>query len=148
MAQDQDPRYEITWLVRRLFRDLAAVADGYLADCGLTAADRAVLEFLYPDHRLTVPEIAALYRVSRQHVQTTVNGLLSAGHIAAHSNPRHKRSPKYGLTEAGRDTFAGIRKNEAGLVATLFEGIVAEDLSTTRDTLARLRERLESGELS
>ena len=55
---------------------MGAQADDYLADTGLSAADRAVMEFLYPEEELSVPDIARRYDVSRQHVQVTVNGLV------------------------------------------------------------------------
>ena len=71
--------YKVTWLVRRLFRAMADQADAYLHDAGLAAADRAVMEFLYPDLELTVPDIARRYQVSRQHVQVTANLLLQKG---------------------------------------------------------------------
>ena len=74
-----DKAYEVTWLIRRLFRAMGALADDYLADANLSAADRAVMEFLYPDRELSVPDIARRYDVSRQHVQVTVNGLLARG---------------------------------------------------------------------
>ena len=40
---------------------MAQLADGYLQAHGVSAADRAVLEFLYPDAALSVPEIATRY---------------------------------------------------------------------------------------
>ena len=144
MTKHADPRYEVTWLIRRLFRELASLADTYLADSGLTAADRAVLEFLYPDRQRTVPEIAALYKVTRQHVQSTINGLKTGGLVAAHANPRHKRSPNFALTDLGRETFAEIRRNEGELVDRLFDGLAGDDILLTRDTLATLRRRIES----
>jgi DNA-binding MarR family transcriptional regulator len=72
----QDVHYQIIWLIRRLFRSLSQKSDEMLRELGITAADRAVLEFLYPDAALSVPEIAKRYDVSRQHVQVTVNPLL------------------------------------------------------------------------
>ena len=123
MTPTTDPRYEIVWLIRRLFRAFAALADGYLADSGLTAADRAVLEFLYPNEELTVPEIAHLHDVSRQHIQVTVNRLVESGLVETRANPRHKRSPKIGLSGHGRATFREIRANETDLVEQLFAGL-------------------------
>ncbi|MDH5346161.1 MAG: hypothetical protein OEW59_10390, partial [Gammaproteobacteria bacterium] len=61
--QAQSPQYEVTWLIRRLFRAMAQRADNDLRAHGLSAADRAVLEFLYPDAMLSVPEIASRYQV-------------------------------------------------------------------------------------
>ena len=140
--------YEVIWLVRRLFRSLAAMADGYLKDDELSAADRAVMEFLYPDERLSVPSIASKYRVSRQHVQVTVNRLRSIGLMRAEANPRHKRSQLIRLSELGRETFAEIRNNEAAIVRKLFADLNQQDVERTRRLLKSLLARCESGELS
>lgn len=136
--QAHSPQYEITWLVRRLFRAMAQLADGYLQAHGLSAADRAVLEFLYPDEALSVPEIAARYQVSRQHIQVTVNSLLEDGFLESRPNPRHKRSPLFALTQVGRDLFDKIRAAEDGLLDMLFAGIPAEDIECTRRTLGAM----------
>ena len=140
--------YEVIWLVRRLFRAMARAADAYLGAHGLTAADRAVLEFLYPEQALSVPEIASRYQVSRQHVQVTVNTLLEDGFLEARHNPRHKRSPLIAMTRVGRDMFAKIREVEASHVDALFTDIPAGDIEATRRTLeAMYFQNLKQGEI-
>lgn len=134
--------YRLTWLVRRLFRAMAERADAYLGDAGLTAADRAVMEFLDPHAELSVPDIARRYQVSRQHVQVTVNRLLERGLVRSGDNPRHKRSPLIRLSELGRSTFAEIRANEGRLLDQLFADIEIADIATTRRTLEHLLDRL------
>ena len=136
--QTQAQRYEVTWLIRRLFRAMAQLADSYLRAHGLSAADRAVLEFLYPDEALSVPEIAARYQVSRQHIQVTVNALREDGFLESLPNPRHKRSPLIALTPVGHELFRKIRAAEAGLLDELFAGIPADDVECTRRTLAAM----------
>ena len=133
--QIQSPHYEVTWLIRRLFRAMAQLADGYLQAHGLAAADRAVLEFLYPEEALSVPEIAARYQVSRQHIQVTVNALLEDGFLQSRPNPRHKRSPLFALTHVGRELFRKIRASETELLDKLFADIPTEDVECTRRTL-------------
>jgi DNA-binding MarR family transcriptional regulator len=134
--------YEITWLIRRIFRGMAAAADRYLEESGLSAADRAVMEFLYPDDMLSVPDIARRYQVSRQHVQVTVNGLLQRGLLRSVSNPKHKRSRLIRLSELGRECFAEIRRNEAAAVDGLFAGIADEEITATHQTLQTLHANL------
>jgi DNA-binding MarR family transcriptional regulator len=136
--QQTDKAYEVTWLIRRLFRAMAAQADDYLADANLSAADRAVMEFLFPDEELSVPDIARRYDVSRQHVQVTVNGLAAKGLLRSVVNPKHKRSRLIRLSQLGRDSFTEIRRNETAIVQHLFDGISEEALSTTRTTLTAL----------
>ena len=139
---DKDQAYEITWLVRRLFRAMAARTDRYLADASLTAADRAVLEFLYPRDRLSVPGIAERYQVSRQHVQVTVNRLLDRALLRSEDNPKHKRSPLLRLSREGRDRFDRIRADERRVLEEIFSGIPECDLDATRRTLGILQQRL------
>lgn len=135
-------RYEITWLIRRLFRAMAARADAYLSEADQSAAHRAVMEFLYADTRLTVPEIARRYQVSRQHVQVTVNRLIDQGLLRSEDNPRHKRSALLCLTRAGVRRFEEIRRAEAEILDRLFANLSENDLDVTRRTLRLLLERL------
>ena len=145
--QASSPQYEVTWLIRRLFRAMAQLADGYLQAHGLAAADRAVLEFLYPDKTLSVPQIATRYQVSRQHIQVTVNALLEDGFLRSRPNPRHKRSPLFALTHVGRELFRKIRAAETELLDKLFADIPMDDIECTRRTLqAMYFHNLEQGE--
>jgi len=137
-----DKAYEVTWLIRRFFRAMGALADDYLADANLSAADRAVMKFLYPDKELSVPDIARRYDVSRQHVQVTVNGLVVRGLLRSVANPKHKRSRLTRLSSLGRDSFAEIPRNEAAIVDDLFEEISDEALSTTQATLTALLKKI------
>jgi len=148
MDSTKDTRYQIVWLVRRLFRAMSEMADDYLKDDDLTAADRAVMEFLYPKEKLSVPSIANKYRVSRQHVQVTVNRLRSVGLVRAEANPQHKRSQLFRLSELGCETFAQIRHNEAAIVRKLFADLDQIDIDVARRLLQSLLARCESGELS
>ncbi len=137
--------YKTTWLIRRLFRAMAETADSYLRDSGITVADRAVMEFLYPDHALTVPDIARRYQVSRQHVQVTVNRLLEDGLLTSRDNPQHKRSPLLQLSDLGSDSFEEIRRNESKLIEELFSDIEIADVATTKRTLETLLGNLNQG---
>jgi DNA-binding MarR family transcriptional regulator len=134
--------YEITWLIRRLFRAMSQEADRYLHKHGLTAADRAVMEFLYPDAELTVPAIAERYDVSRQHVQVTVNRLIENGVLRTKANPRHKRSPLVCLNSHGHECFTEICRTEAAIVDRLFADISDKALETTHHSLEVLLKKL------
>ena len=141
-TQRPDQTYEVTWLIRRLFRAMAARADQYLAEAELTAADRAVMEFLTTSDALSVPEIARRYNVSRQHIQVTVNALLSKGLLRSIDNPKHKRSRLVRLSSLGRDSFEEIRRNETAVIEEVFADIPDESLAITQDTLASVLKRL------
>lgn len=140
--------YEVTWLVRRLFRAMASASTHSLQDLGISAVDRAVLEFLYPHDCLSVPEIAARYDVSRQHVQVTVNRLQTRKLLVAKNNPRHKRSQLYCLTGEGRSLFKQVLKRDKQLIETLFTDIPDNNVQVTERTLRTLYTRLREGEIT
>ena len=143
MANDQSNHsYEIVWLVRRLFRALAQRSNENLVESGISAADRAVMEFLYPEESLSVPAIASRYQVSRQHVQVTVNSLLDKGLVVTRDNPRHKRSPLITLEPKGRELFARVLEQDRRELDRLLAGVPTADLRTTQRTLNSLLEEL------
>ncbi len=137
--------YQIIWSVRRLFRSLARKAGDNLSEFGISAADRAVLEFLYPDKAMSVPELAERYDVSRQHVQETVNTLLEKGLAVTSNNPRHKRSPLVLLNANGRELFSAVLEKDEQAIRALFSGIAANDVSITLRTLRSLLLKLSDG---
>ena len=139
--------YEITWLIRRIFRGMARVAGEALEPLGISAAERAVLEFLFPDEALSVPEIANRYDVSRQHVQVTVNSLIEKRLVDRRPNPRHKRSGLLCLSPRGKRLFEDVRAQDAKLIEELFAELPAANLATTLKTLKELNLRLEEGAL-
>ena len=138
-------RYQVIWLIRRLFRALSQKASEYIEEFGISVADRAVMEFLYPDKMLSVPEIAEQYNVSRQHVQTTVNTLLDRGLLSVKANPRHKRSPLIMLNTKGRSLFGAVLKKDEKVVEALFSDIPANSIGVTRQTLQTLLDEISGG---
>ena len=142
MSTGTGDSYQIIWLIRRLFRALGQKSNESLQKFGISAADRAVLEFLYPDEALSVPDIAARYQVSRQHVQVTVNSLLDSKFLATKVNPRHKRSPLISLTAKGRNLFSRIKNQDLEIVDELFSTISAKERRRTQKTLNTLLAQL------
>jgi DNA-binding MarR family transcriptional regulator len=141
----KDDPYQITWLVRRLFRAMGQTATAYLDDLGVTAAERAVMEFLFRNTRMTVPEMARAYDVSRQHIQASVNTLLEKELVVLEDNPAHKRSPFVVLSEKGKRLFAGIAKKDDELIEATFATIGKPDRKTTRQTLETMLKNLSKG---
>ena len=136
--QEVDNAYQVVWLTRRLFRALAQKSDDSLQDLGISVADRAVMEFLHPDEKLSVPDIAERYQVSRQHVQVTVNSLLDAGILVTDVNPRHKRSPLIALTGKGKRMFRRIKARDTRAIKKMFSNIPENDRRITQKTLETL----------
>lgn len=141
----KDDAYQITWLVRRLFRAMGQAANAYLEELGVTAAERAVMEFLVREARVTVPDMARAYDVSRQHIQTSVNSLLQKGLVALEDNPGHKRSPYVVLSNEGKRLFANIAAKDDELIKAAFAKVAKSDQKKTRRTLESLLNNLSKG---
>ncbi len=134
--------YQVTWLIRRAFRLMGTRVDQYLKDLDISACDRSVMDYLYPDQKLSVPQIADLYDVSRQHIQSIVNSLLERQIVELHENPKHKRSPLISLSSSGLKLYKEIRKRDDKAFTCLFCDIKKSDNKTTKKTLKKLVERL------
>jgi DNA-binding MarR family transcriptional regulator len=145
MLRADSDAYRITWLIRRLFRAMGQRANEQLEERGLTAADRAVLEFLAAEDGLTVPEIAGRYQVSRQHIQVTVNALVEKGLLTTRDNPQHKRSVLIALTARGRKAFASILEKDLETIEQWFVEISAARRRELRRTLESLLQRITEG---
>ena len=139
--KDSD-QYQITWLIRRIFRVMGQKADKYLATLNISAAERAVMEFLNPDKRLSVPQIADQYHVTRQHIQVTVNALRERGLVSIEANPRHARSPLVALSVKGRELFAEIAIRDEAAINAMFRNVTDRKCSRTRKTLESLLNNL------
>ena len=144
-VETESDAYQVTWLIRRIFRGMGQIANERLAKKDITAADRAVMEFLYPDKALSVPEIASRYNVSRQHIQTTVNALLEKTLLVSKKNPRHKRSSLMALSNKGRSLFEKILKDDYELIEEWFSVLPTAEQKRTRENLTKLFENLPKG---
>jgi DNA-binding MarR family transcriptional regulator len=141
----KDDAYQITWLVRRLFRAMGQTANAAIEDLGVTAAERAVMEFLFRETRMTVPQMARAYDVSRQHIQASVNSLTEKTLAVLEGNPSHKRSQFVVLSEKGKRVFAKIAKKDDELIETTFLKISKSEQKKTRQTLETMLKNLSRG---
>lgn len=128
--------------VRLLNNRLIELVEELHRDTGITASQRAVLEFISRNGPETVPAIARSRGVSRQHIQVIVNELVSADLLEPQANPAHQRSPNYALTEAGQRSIDELLQREGDYLSTHLDGLDAERLAAAAATLADLRHAL------
>lgn len=132
------------WRTRRLYRRLATETDKLHKGAGITAPQRAVLEFLENSGPNTVPAIARARAVSRQHVQVVVNALLGDDLVSTRENPAHVRSPLIELTPEGRRAYRAFLRREEHLLERMSAEFEPRKLATTATTLAALETFLRS----
>jgi DNA-binding MarR family transcriptional regulator len=136
--------YAVFREVRTCFNLLKSLAEDLHGDTGVTPAMRAVMETLASSGPQTVPEIARLKGVSRQHIQVIVNALVDLALVETRPNPAHRKSQVVSLTEDGTKTFEGLARREEGPLAALASELDPELLSLSRATLTRINARLQN----
>ena len=135
---------ELLWEVRRLFRELGQAADAVLAPLGVTAAERALLEFLAKETSpVTLSEIARKRAVSRQHIHQTLSRL-HPDWVDRSADPSDARSVALSLSRKGREMWGRIRVADGELLSRLEHRVPAKDARAATATLRTLREALAS----
>jgi DNA-binding MarR family transcriptional regulator len=128
----------LTQAVRSVFNRLKALGDELHGDLEITTAMRAVMETLSEAGPMTVPQIARLKGVTRQHIQLLTDALVEAALVAVKENPAHRRSSLIGLTEKGRRAFAKMQARELPIVEQIAGAFDERDLERATVVLTRL----------
>lgn len=134
----------LTQAVRGAFNRLKALSDALHGDLDVTTAMRAVMETLSEAGPMTVPQIAKLKGVTRQHIQLLADALVDGGFASVKENPAHRRSSLIALTDKGRRAFAKMRAREAPLAEELSAEFEAQELERATVVLTRLIARIEA----
>lgn len=134
----------VVGFIRKNFWLLKKVSDSAIADLGLTASMRAILEYIHLNGAHSVPQIAAAKHVARQSIQELVDALMESELVEAIPNPLHKRSPLIGMTNKGEQMFAIVRSRDDALLTAAASTISMPDLDATNRALQALFDHLES----
>ena len=147
---NRDPRTEsgtfdaVFTEVQSLFHRMGAAVAQIHGQGELTGGRRGVMRDIYRQGPRTVPQMARARPVSRQHIQSLVNGLLSDGLVEYIHNPAHKRSKLVRLTASGKETIEAMVRREGELLEELDIDVSEDDLRTTAEVLRTIREAFES----
>jgi len=135
--------YAVIDETRQLFHRLRLAARE-IHGPGVAATGRGILESLDRHGPTTVPQLARMRPVSRQHIQTHVNALAAEGLVELTANPAHKRSRLVSLTNTGAARIRAMKSLEARLLEQIEMGLGEQELTTTTNVLRTVRNRLES----
>ena len=138
------PVEALVWEIRRLFRELSQAADDALEPLGITAAERALMEFLAREAApVSLSEIARKRAVSRQHIHQTL-ARLDPKWVVRVPDPTDGRSVVVTLSAAGRVFWKRVRAVDRQLVARLEKQVNHADARAAVDTLRSLRATLKA----
>lgn len=104
---------------------------------GQTSARWRVLAAI-EDARLTVPQVARAWWLSRQSVQRVADNLVEEGLAVYDDNPGHRRSKLLRITARGRSALRRIREAQRTWANELGAQIGETDLRTANAILARV----------
>ena len=121
--------------VRLLYNRIVQVGESLHSAEAVTLGMRAVLEYLQTNGPTTVPDIARSRSVTRQHIQTLVNGLLEHRLVSLEGNPAHKRSSLVALTAQGERIIRRMRKRENELFDALEFRATTKEIRAATTTL-------------
>lgn len=135
---------EIMLAVFRINGRLLEGGDRLVAPLDLTSARWQVLGAIaLAGEPRTVPQVAETMGMTRQGAQKQVNKLEEDGFLQSRTNPRHRRSPFYALTDKGAAAFRAVDELYSGWANALAAGLPTERLETALALLAELDRRLE-----
>src|SRR5262245_50611469 len=123
MADGREPAAELErmlWETRRLFRALAQAAEQALEPLGISAAERALIEFLARESSpISIAELARKRSVSRQHVHQSLQRLANPAWVERAADPGDARSITLRLSDAGRVQWREIQRVDRALLRRL-----------------------------
>ena len=110
--RQMDAFYALTLAVRRMFHKVSHSVAALHRESPVSVGMRAVLESVIDGGTQTVPQMARVRPVTRQHVQSLVNALLDGGYVEYADNPAHRRSKLVRATRRGEQEFRRLRAVE------------------------------------
>lgn len=134
---------ELTMTAALLYFRMRKAAEEMLGEGEQSSGRRSVLKGLVKAGPQTVPQMARLRAVSRQHIQKLINGLLTDGLVELIDNPAHKRSKLVQITAAGQSIAEATSLREAAILPELARGLALEDIQTATRVLEQLKAAFE-----
>jgi len=128
----------------KLYRRLNVVADEVHHQGEMSGGLRSILRSLKKEGPQTVPHMARIRAVSRQHIQILVNQLVEQGFVELTANPESKRSPLVSLTTRGKNAVEEMNQQESRLLSKSDVGISEDRMRETAESLRTVREFFES----
>jgi DNA-binding MarR family transcriptional regulator len=130
----------LVWEVRRCVRELAVAADKALEPLGLTASDRALIEFLARESGpISLAALARKRSVSRQHVHQSLARLRDPRWVEKAADPKDTRTVLLRLTGEGRSLWKEIRRVDRTLLRRMARQVDAAKVRAATKTLHAIR---------
>lgn len=126
-----------------LFHRVRWVAELIYGDEGRSTARRGILRGVVRYGAQTVPTLARLRGVTRQHVQEVVDALATDKLVELVANPRHARSKLVRATPRGKALVERMDAIDEAVLGAAAGAVPTRDVAITVRTLRAVREGFE-----
>lgn len=134
---------KLTMAAALLYFRMRRAAEEMMGEGAQSSGRRSLLKSLAGGGPQTVPQMARVRAVSRQHVQKLINGLLDDGLVELIDNPAHQRSKLVGITAAGKRAADATRDREAEILPELSRGLSLKEIETATRVLEHFKAAFE-----
>lgn len=128
----------LSYLLKRVFRDLEDLHARHLAPWGINARELAVILLLDGREPESQQEVAERLRVDRTTMVALLDGLEGKGLIARQADVADRRRNVIVLTVAGQRTLKGAKAASDVAEGQLLDGLSAAEAQTFRRLLRRV----------
>ncbi|BFM38234.1 helix-turn-helix domain-containing protein [Synechocystis sp. LKSZ1] len=129
------------------FRSVAAKPDAILAEQGLSRVHHRILYFVGRHPGLSVNELLAMLRVSKQSLNAPLRQLTKLGLIEAQTDPLDRRIKQLALTQAGLDLEKQLSGDQRQRFTKVFDIVGQEGEATWHQIMKLLAEDLSSDQM-
>jgi DNA-binding MarR family transcriptional regulator len=146
---DADARLAFDLIERMFFgyRDFVGVADEALKVTGYGRAHHRVLHFVDRNPGLTVGELLAILKVTKQGVARTLKTLVEDGLIEATPGPLDRREKRLATTGKGHDLARYLARLQTARIEAALEGLPAGSRAIVAGFLAGLVDEAERADV-
>lgn len=102
------------------YRDFTAEADAILARLDMGRAHHRVIYFVGRHPGITVGELLAILRITKQSLSRVLGTLVKGGYIAHRPGPTDRRQRRLELTAAGRELERQLSEGQRALIGAAY----------------------------
>ena len=132
------------------YRDFIAEPDAILAEYGFGRAHHRVIHFVGRNPSITVSELLAILKITKQSLSRVLGQLVREGFIHQDQDPEDRRKRPLTLTDAGRDLERRVSQDQRRRIAHAYRDAGPDAVAGFRQVLLDMinpedRRRLERG---
>lgn len=129
---------QVVELIFYAYRDFTGRADAVLADSGLGRAHHRALHFIGRNPGITVAELLAILRITKQSLARVLNDLIARGYVLQTPGETDRRQRRMELTAAGAALVREVSAAQQALVAEALAAGGPDAPAVLRAVLGRL----------